>query len=78
MWKRGQGVSILPGRFGSERSAPDRERDGVPFGPKPVVGKQKPSRLLARDGTSCVVSPKKYESTVLGTTVWCGWMETDQ
>ena len=77
MWHRDRGWSILPGHYG-ERTTPDRERQGVPFGPKPVIGKQKPSRLLARDGTSCVVSPQKYESTILGTTVWCGWMEKDR
>jgi hypothetical protein len=76
-WHRGQGWSILPGHYG-ERTTADRERQRIPFGPKPVVGKEKPSRLLARDGTSCVVSPKKYESTILGTTVWCGWMQTDR
>jgi hypothetical protein len=47
--------------------APSRGSQG--FGPKSVQGKQPPTRLIARDGTSCVVSEKKYESTALGASV---------
>lgn len=79
MWKVGRGgpPRLLPKHYG-ERTTADRDKEGIPFGQKTVVGKEKPTRLLARDGTSCVVSRKKYESTVLGTPVWCSWIETDR
>ena len=56
--------------------APERGRQG--FGPKAVEGKESPNRLVARDGTSCVVSEKKYESTGLGASVWCTWVDTNR
>lgn len=43
--------------------------------PKPVVGKQPPHLLFARDGTECTVSQKKLERTVIGASVWCVWNE---
>jgi hypothetical protein len=48
------------------------------YGPKAVQDKQPPARLLARDGTSCVVSEQKYESTALGASVWCIWVDTNR
>ena len=48
------------------------------FGPKTVEGKRPPTRLIAKDGTSCVVSEPKYESVALGTSVWCSWMDLDR
>jgi hypothetical protein len=82
-----QGCLIVVGRNSSPRvlvprshvgSATDNHRTGntVPFGPKAVVGKQEPNRLVARDGTSCAVSAQKFNSTVLGTTAWCPWTGT--
>ena len=53
--------------------APKDERSRNLFGPKSVYGMEKPSRLIARDGTSCIVSKKKFDSTVLGASVWCTW-----
>jgi len=41
------------------------------------MGKEKPTRLVARDGTRCIVSQKKFDSTVLGASVWCIWMDLD-
>ncbi len=49
--------------------------DGL--GGKVVEDKKPPTRLIARDGTSCTVSKKKYDSTVLGASVWCTWFRTD-
>jgi hypothetical protein len=43
------------------------------FSSKPVTGKEPPHRLLARDGTACIVSREKFERTLLGTSVWCVW-----
>ena len=48
------------------------------FGPKPVVGKQPPSLLIARDGTQCTVSEDKFERTIIGTSVWCVWTEAEE
>jgi len=48
------------------------------LGPKRVQGKQPPNRLLAHDGTSCLVSREKYEKTTIGTSIWCVWTDTDR
>ena len=48
------------------------------FGSKIVEDKKPPTRLVARDGTSCVVSDKKYHSTNLGASVWCTWFDTNR
>lgn len=32
-------------------------------------------RLIARDGTTCVVSKKKFHSTQVGMNVWCTWTD---
>jgi hypothetical protein len=45
---------------------------------KPVSGKEPPHRLLARDGTSCTVSPDKYEKVIIGRSVWCVWTDLDR
>lgn len=58
------------------KDSPSRLSEG--FGPKSVQGKEPPMRLLARDGTSCVVSRKKYESTPIGRSVWCTWTDTNR
>jgi hypothetical protein len=53
-------------------------RDNEGFGHKPVHGKATPRRLIARDGTSCVVSQKKFDSATVGTSVWCTWFDADR
>ena len=76
VYKRGGRPDLIGGRYDRPEARagssplPDR------FGPKAVEGKQPPSRLLARDGTSCSVSKKKFESAVLGSSVWCAWIYT--
>ena len=45
------------------------------YGVKRVYGKQEPANLIARDGTNCGVSKKKYDSTRIGTSVWCIWSD---
>jgi len=73
-FKRGGKPEPLPGNYATRSN-----RDSRPgFGPKLVEGKQPPTRLLARDGTSCVVSQKKYDSTVLGQSIWCSWIDTNR
>ena len=78
-----QGCTLAVGRgsrvpFSRDRmrssAAPERGKQG--FGPKAVEGTEPPNRLVARDGTSCAVSEKKYQSTALGASVWCTWVDT--
>ena len=66
---------MIPDKVRSN-GAPSRGTQG--FGPKSVEGKQPPTRLIARDGTTCVVSEKKYAAAALGTSVWCTWVDTDR
>ena len=49
--------------FGSDRG-PQR---------KTVVSKEPPSRLVAIDGTVCLVSASKYDSVDPEDRVWCDW-----
>lgn len=42
---------------------------------KIVTGKEEPNRLIARDGTVCTVSRKKFESAILGKSTRCGWVD---
>jgi hypothetical protein len=67
-------IAAIPLR---SNGTPNDQRTGYGFGPKSVRGKEKPTRLVARDGTSCIVSQKKFDSTALGASVWCTWMDLD-
>jgi hypothetical protein len=67
-------IAAIPVR---NNGTPGDKRTRSVFGPKTVHSKEKPTRLIARDGTSCVVSPKKFDSTALGASVWCTWMDLD-
>ena len=73
---RGSPPNLVP-KTGLNRGAVSDENrplvDGL--GLKPVHGKEEPATLLARDGTSCTVSKKKFDSTRLGTSAWCAWTE---
>jgi hypothetical protein len=48
---------------------------GVPRGPqrKTVSTKEPPSRLVAIDGTVCLVSASRYAEVDPGDRVWCDW-----
>ena len=77
--KRGGGPQLIRGRYHGRDTGPAGKRsltDG--FGPKSVEGKQPPTRLLARDGTSCSVPKKKFDRTVVGASVWCTWIDTNR
>lgn len=56
----------------------DKGLIGPALGPKPVRGKEPPTRLLARDGSSCIVSRQKFEQTTIGTSIWCVWTDTNR
>ena len=74
--KGGRGIELATDR--ARLNKDDREGRGSGFGPKTVVDKRKPTRLIARDGTSCVVSEKKFEATIPGESVWCTWFDADR
>lgn len=59
------------------RSAGTPAADTPALGSKRVYGKQPPNRLLAHDGTSCIVSREKFENTAIGTSIWCVWTDLD-
>ena len=67
---------LLPTKARSN-GAPSRDNRGG-FGLKVVQGMSPPTRLIARDGTSCVVSRKKFDSATVGKSVWCPWVDTDR
>jgi hypothetical protein len=73
--KGGRGLQI--GGDGGRRDNRNRSTLGG-FGGKVVHDKREPTRLVARDGTSCVVPKKKFDATVPGTTVWCKWFDADR
>ena len=75
-WLRG-GTSLLTGTGVNEGSpATGRNaRSTEGYGLKPVHGKEDPATLIARDGTSCTVGKKKYDSTKIGKSAWCTWIE---
>jgi len=64
-------VRLIPLRGEGSQKA---ERATSLFGPKSVLGKENPTRLIARDGTSCIVSQKKFDSAEIGESVWCTWI----
>ena len=74
--KGGRGIELATDRARVNKSTRDDRTGG--FGPKAVTGKREPTRLIARDGTSCVVSEKKFQSTALGTSIWCTWFDADR
>jgi len=45
-------------------------------GGKAVIGKEPPNRLIAQDGTTCIVPVDKYEKMVLGASAVCVWSKT--
>jgi hypothetical protein len=73
--KGGRGIELATDRSRVNKNRDDRAGG---FGPKVVTDKRKPTRLVARDGTSCVVSDKKFESTIPGESVWCTWFDADR
>jgi len=40
---------------------------------KLVAGKEPPSILIARDGTRCTVTARRYAETREGDYAWCAW-----
>ncbi len=69
------GTREEPGYAGGRRPT-SRSADpsgGPALASKPVIGKEPPHKLLARDGTSCVVSRDKFERVSIGAPVLCVW-----
>ena len=74
--KGGRGIEIAADRSRLHKS--DQDSRAGRFGPKVVAERRKPTRLVARDGTSCVVSQKKFDSTIEGESIWCTWFDADR
>lgn len=73
---RGAQPNLLP-EMGL-KSGQSTNRDGVSgqgYGLKQVKGKQEPTSLIARDGTTCTASKSKFDSTIIGRSVWCNWID---
>ena len=43
------------------------------LGRKTVASKEPPQRLIAHDGTGCLVSRRRFEEVHVGERVWCHW-----
>ena len=43
------------------------------LGRKSVASKDPPQRLLAPDGTGCLVAPRRFQEVRIGERVWCHW-----
>jgi hypothetical protein len=72
----GGGKSLLPSGVNEGSPSTGRNaRSTEGYGRKPVHGKEDPSTLIARDGTTCTVGKKKYDSTRVGKSAWCTWIE---
>jgi hypothetical protein len=77
-FRRGGTADMLPKMGltdGGSSSTNQNARATEAFGLKPVNGKAEPATLIARDGTTCMVSKDKYDSTKIGTSVWCTWID---
>ena len=62
--------------MGNRSSSTDPNAHAIEVvGLKLVNGKEEPRTLIARDGTTCTVSKDKYESSQIGTTAWCTWVD---
>lgn len=65
---------VLPKRTGSSIGRPDSTSASRPgFSRKLVSGKESPSILVARDGSRCTVSEKRFTETSEGEQMWCAW-----
>ena len=71
----GKGQSLLPAANEGSPATGRNARSTEGYGLKPVHGKEEPSTLIARDGTTCTVGRKKYDSTRVGKSAWCTWIE---
>jgi hypothetical protein len=58
------GGSRVPRTAGATRAA---------ISQKVVSGKEEPTTLIARDGSTCSVSAERFRETAIGEKVWCAW-----
>jgi hypothetical protein len=76
-WLRGGASDLLP-KPGANEGSPAAGRNiraTEGYALKLVHGKEDPATLIARDGTTCSVDKKKYDSAKVGKPVWCTWIE---
>lgn len=53
--------------------APERDSIGSTVSAKEVVAKRAPELLVARDASTCPVSPDRFAATKVGQLVRCAW-----
>lgn len=53
--------------------ARDRSRRELQLSRKPVAGKEAPTTLIARDGSRCIVTEKRFAEIREGQSIWCDW-----
>lgn len=70
-WAPGQTLNP-PGKMRPPGEARPTQQ-GTSLGRKTVSSKEAPNRLYAVDGSSCTVSEKQFNETVVGTDVTCLW-----
>lgn len=77
--RRWRGTLLLPLLLCACSSLPFRVEGERPLGTdrgpqrKTVSAKEPPSRLVAVDGTVCLVSASRYDSVKVEERVWCDW-----
>lgn len=70
-WTPGQSLSP-PGKVRPPGEARTTQQ-GTSLGRKTVASKEAPNRLFAADGSSCTVSEKQFNETVVGAAATCLW-----
>lgn len=72
IWSVAAVIVLLCGCLPSRLRPGERQRDRD-VTQKVVVSKEKPTSLIAADGSRCLVTSGKYSKTDLGDRVWCLW-----
>ena len=70
-WTPGQSLSP-PGKIRPPGEARTTQQ-GTSLGRKTVASKESPNRLYAADGSSCTVSEKQFNETIVGASATCLW-----
>lgn len=69
-------VLLLSGCLPTHVWHKDRHKDPAPDR-KAVLTKEKPTSLIAADGSRCLVGEEKFAGTRVGDRVWCVWSAKD-
>jgi hypothetical protein len=66
-------TEVLPRRPGVDAKSPQEGSTMATPASKQVSDKEAPVTLIARDGSRCSVTAKRFASTREGDVVWCAW-----